>query len=152
MPRHNQSRSLPYSAERMMDLVADVGRYPEFIPWCTAARVRSRDAAADGEVMIADLSVGFRSFRETFTSRVVIRPAPMTIDVEYLDGPFRYLHNRWEFRQDGPDACVIDFAIDFEFRSRILAFAVEAVISEAVQRMIDAFEKRADELYKTQAN
>lgn len=142
MPTHAEKRRLPYSAKQMFDLVADVGRYPEFLPWCRGARVLARD----GAVMRADLVVGFKFFRERFTSEVTLAP-PKTIDVRYLDGPFRYLDNHWAFETNGPSGCVVDFHIDFEFRSRLFQRAMEAVFNEAVRHMVGAFEKRARALY-----
>ncbi len=141
MPTHAEERLLPYSQEQLFDLVADVERYPEFLPWCTACRITKRD----GRVIEADLIIGFKMIRERFTSRVTLS-APGRIDVEYLHGPFRYLNNHWLFRPTG-DGCVIDFYIDFEFRSRILQGLMGPVFNEAVRRMVSAFESRARALY-----
>ena len=153
MPTHAEKRKMPYSAERMYALIADVQAYAEFLPWCEAARVRSRKPLPDGtgEVIEADLVISFKVFRERFGSRVTLRPAtggrPWVIDVEYLDGPFRYLNNHWEFHPDGPDACVVDFFVDFEFRSRTLQAIIGVVFNEAMQRIVRAFERRAEALY-----
>jgi len=141
MPIHSERRRLPYTSEQVFDLVADVERYPEFLPWCTGLRVRRRD----GYVILADMAVGFKMVREKFTSRVTLTPKSR-IDVEYLDGPFKYLRNHWEFASaDG--GCEIDFFIDFEFRSRLLRGIMEPLFNEAVRRMVRAFEKRAEALY-----
>jgi coenzyme Q-binding protein COQ10 len=153
MPTHAEKRKMPYSAERMYALIADVQAYAEFLPWCEAARVRSRKPLPDGsgEVIEADLVISFKVFRERFGSRVTLRPAAdgqsWVIDVEYLDGPFRYLNNHWEFHPDGPEACVVDFFVDFEFRSRTLQAIIGVVFNEAMQRIVRAFERRADALY-----
>lgn len=126
----------------MFDLVADVGRYPEFLPWCSAARIRKRD----GDVFWADLVIGFKVFRERFTSRVeLFRPG--RLDVGYTEGPFRHMHNQWLFRPEDDGGCTIEFDIDFEFRSAILQKAIGVLFHEAVRRMVNAFEARARELY-----
>ena len=142
MPTHAETRHLPYSAKQMFDLVADVGRYPEFLPWCQDARVFEND----GAIMRADLVVGFKLFRERFTSEVALTP-PKTIAVRYLDGPFKRLENHWTFETNGRGGCIVDFYIDFEFHSRFFQGAMEAVFNEAVRRMVGAFEKRAAALY-----
>ena len=141
MPNHAEQRALPYSAEQMFDLVAAVDRYPEFLPWCCGARITSRE----GEVLHADLVIGFKLFRERFASRVELA-RPRRIDVVYTDGPFRHLENRWEF-EDRPGGCLIDFYVDFEFRSVLLQTLIGALFTEAVHRMVRAFEGRARTLY-----
>lgn len=149
MPTHAEKRTLPYAADEMFALIADVARYPEFLPWISAARLRSRRPLPDeeGEVIDADLVVSFKVFREKFGSRVTLRPAARQIDVEYLDGPFRYLRNHWKFEPRGEKACEIDFFVDFEFRSAILQKVIGLVFHEAMQRVVRAFERRAEELY-----
>ncbi|SEA51960.1 type II toxin-antitoxin system RatA family toxin [Rubrimonas cliftonensis] len=152
MPTHAEKRRMPHSAEQMFALIADVERYAEFLPWLEAARVRSRMTQPDGsEVIDADLVVSFKVFRERFASRVTLRPGgegrPWVIDVAYLDGPFRYLDNHWEFTPDGPDACMVDFFVDFEFKSRTLQAIIGVVFNEAMQRIVRAFERRAEALY-----
>ncbi|MSO55038.1 MAG: type II toxin-antitoxin system RatA family toxin [Rhodospirillales bacterium] len=142
MPTHAEKRHLPYTAQQMFELVADVGRYPEFLPWCLDARVIERQ----GPLLRADLVVGFKIFRETFTSEVTLTP-PKTIQVRYLDGPFKRLDNRWTFEPNGQSGCSVDFYIDFEFHSRLFQGAMEAVFGEAAHRMVGAFEKRAEALY-----
>ncbi len=149
MPTHAEKRLVPYSADEMFALIADVARYPEFLPWCSAARVRTRTPLADGkgEVMDADLVVSFKVYREKFGSRVTLHPEARTIDVEYLDGPFRYLRNHWHFLPADGDACEIDFFVDFEFRSAILQKLIGLVFHEAMMRIVRAFERRAEALY-----
>lgn len=153
MPTHAEVRIMPYSAEQMFDLIADVDRYPEFLPWCGAARMRSRKPLPDGtgEVLEADLVISFKVFRERFGSRVTLRPEARTIDVEYLDGPFRYLTNQWIFKPMGPSRCEVDFFVDFEFRSAILQKIIGLVFHEAMQRVVRAFERRAEALYGARA-
>lgn len=147
MPTHAEKRVMPYSAQQMYDLIADVRRYPEFLPWVAACRVRGSRALPDGEVLDADLVVSFKVFREKFGSRVTLMPEQYRIDVEYLEGPFRYLNNHWKFEPLGPDRCEVDFFVDFEFRSAILQRLIGVVFNEAMQRIVRAFERRAEELY-----
>ena len=141
MPTHAEKKILRYSPEQMFDLVADVRRYPEFLPWCVGARVLSRN----DEELIADLTIGFKMFRETFRSRVAL-DRPGHIHVAYENGPFRYLNNHWRFHPV-PQGCEVDFFVDFEFRSRILQMAIGVVFNEAVRLMVRAFERRALVLY-----
>ena len=141
MPRHHEKRNLPYGAEAMYDLVADVARYHEFLPWVSAVRIRS-----DSETeMIADLIVGFKSLREKFTSRVV-KSRPRTIQVDYLDGPLKYLRNEWVF-EPTPTGCTVNFSVDFAFRNRLFEALAGQVFDQALRKMIGAFETRADALY-----
>lgn len=142
MPKHAERRHLPYRADQLFDLVADVERYPEFLPWCTGARIRERK----DNVIVADLLIGFRMVRERFTSRVTLS-RPGRIDVAYSEGPFRYLENHWKFEPQSDGSCVIDFYVDFEFRSRMLQALIGALFGEAVRRMVGAFEGRAKQLY-----
>jgi coenzyme Q-binding protein COQ10 len=141
MPTHAEKRVLPYTPEQLFDLVADVERYPEFLPWCLGARLRSRE----GDVIVADLIIGFKMVRERFTSRVILHPKS-SIDVAYEDGPFRYLNNRWGFNPV-LGGCELDFYVDFEFKSRMLQKIIEMLFNEAVRRMVAAFEGRAEQLY-----
>ena len=141
MPTHAESQIVPYRPEQLFDLVADVGKYPEFLPWCAAARVRHRTATE----LVADITVGFGPFRETFTSRDTLE-RPGRIGVRYERGPFRYLNNNWMFRPH-PEGCEVGFFIDFEFRSRILQATIGMVFNEAVRRMVGAFMKRARDVY-----
>ncbi len=144
MPRHEERRALPYGPDKLFDLVADVDRYPEFLPWCTACRIRQRSE----EVVVADLIIGFKGITERFTSRVKLDRANSRIDVEYERGPFKYLKNRWIF-EEVEGGCVVDFYVDFEFRSRILEGLIGLVFTEAVKKMVSAFETRADDLYSS---
>lgn len=141
MPTHAERRVLPYAPEQMFDLVADVERYPEFLPWCIGAKVRSRSETD----LVADLTIGFGPFRESFTSRVALE-RPHRCLVTYEKGPFRYLNNQWTFTPN-PAGCTIDFFVDFEFRSRLLQSAIGMVFNEAVKRMVNAFLKRARDVY-----
>jgi len=143
MPRHAETRHLPYHPEQLFDLVADVGRYPEFLPWCTAARIRSRTDT----LLVADLVIGFKGISERFTSRVQLDRPGLRIDVDYEKGPFKHLDNHWKFLPDG-EGCVVDFHVDFEFRSRILEALIGVVFTEAVRKMVSAFETRANALYR----
>lgn len=148
MPTHAEKRDMPYSAEQMYALVADVGSYPKFLPWTEAARIRSRKPQPDGsEVVEVDLVISFKVFRESFRSRVTLRPESKQIDVAYLEGPFRYLNNHWQFAPVGENRCVVDFFVDFEFKSRALQMVIGAVFNQAMQRIVLAFERRAAELY-----
>ena len=141
MPTHAERHIVPYRPEQLFDLVADVGKYPQFLPWCTAARVRHSSKAE----LVADLTIGFGPFRESFTSRVTM-DRPPRIRVRYENGPFRYLNNQWTFTPH-PLGCAVDFFVDFEFRSRILQAAIGVVFNEAVRRMVGAFNKRARAVY-----
>ena len=144
MPTHAERRLIAYSPSQLFDLVADVGKYPQFLPWCTGARVRTRTATE----LVADLTIGFGPFRETFTSRVMLE-APDTIRVSYEKGPFRYLNNVWTFTPE-PRGCLVDFFVDFEFRSRLLQNAMGVVFNEGVRLMVSAFIKRARDTYGVQ--
>lgn len=141
MPTHAEKRVLPYAPRQMYDLVADIDRYPEFLPWCIAARITKREAGA----VEADLIIGFKIFRERFTSRALLKP-PGTIDIAYIKGPMRHLANHWRF-EPRDDGCLLDFYIDFEFRSRFMQKAMGVLFNEAVHRMVSAFEERARVLY-----
>ena len=143
MSTHAEKRVLPHRPDQLFDLVADVEKYPEFLPWCVAARVRSRDDC----VLVANLVIGFKGIREGFTSRVTLDRAAMKIQVTYENGPFKYLNNHWKFEDDGAGNCLLDFYVDFEFRSRLLQRVIEVLFNEAVRRMVGAFERRAAELY-----
>ncbi|MDG1067741.1 MAG: type II toxin-antitoxin system RatA family toxin [Sulfitobacter sp.] len=146
MPTHSETRKLPYSAKQMYDLVADVGKYPQFLPWTAAARIKSTTDKGDHTVMDADLIISFKVFRERFTSRVMLWPTPMKIDTEYLDGPFKYMKSNWAFH-DVDGGCEVDFFVDFEFKNAILQKIIGVVFNEAMQRVVKAFEKRAQALY-----
>lgn len=143
MPHHHERRVVPYTADQMFDLVADVERYPQFLPWCTAVRIRSRE----GNVFTADLLAAFGAFREKFTSRVTLHKTGRTITVEYLDGPFKHLKNNWKFEPQADGGCVVDFDIDFAFKSRALEMLISKVFTKAVMKMTAAFDTRAHALY-----
>lgn len=133
----------------MFDLVADVEAYPQFVPLCEKLVVR-RTQERDGQtIMVADMTVAYALFRETFTSKVVLDQANLAIDVEYIDGPFRSLVNNWRFRPLGEKECEVDFKIEWEMRSRAFAMVVGAVFERAFRRFADAFEARADRVYNT---
>jgi coenzyme Q-binding protein COQ10 len=146
MPTHDETRTLPYSAQQMYYLVADIGSYPEFLPWCAAARIRKTTDLGDHEVVEADLVISFKVFRERFGSRVTLWPGEMKIDTEYIDGPFRYMESTWRFA-DVANGCEVQFFVDFEFRNRVLQGVIGVVFNDAMQRIVRAFERRAAELY-----
>ena len=143
MPSHAERRLLPYSADQVYRIVAEVDRYPEFLPWCSAARITKRE----GDTFFADLIISFKVWREKFTSRVTLDPDARTVAVEYVDGPFKYLNNYWRFIPVGDDSCILDFKVDFEFRSRVLQQLIGLLFDEAVRRMVAAFEGRARKLH-----
>ncbi len=142
MPTHAEKRVLPYGQEQLFDLVADVGRYPEFLPWCVAARIRERRP----ELIVADLIIGFKMLRERFTSTVTLA-RPDHIRVVYAEGPLSHLSNHWKFEPHPSGGTLIDFYVDFEFRSKVLQKLIGALFNEAVKRMVGAFETRAGQLY-----
>lgn len=148
MPTHAEKRLLPYTPEQLFDLVAQVERYPEFLPWCLASRIRRRE----GDLLIADLVIGFKMIRERFTSNVKLA-RPGRIDVWYADGPFKHLNNHWQFHPAPPSpelpygGTLIDFYVDFEFRSKLLQSVIGVLFNEATKRMVAAFEARARQLY-----
>ncbi len=148
MPTHAERRVLDYTPAQLYALVAAIDRYPEFLPWCIAARItgRSRDDAGR-EVLLADMVIGFKMFRERFTSRVTLEPDTHTIHVAYVTGPMKHMVNRWHFLPHGEGQCEVDFFVDFEFRSRLLQKTIELLFTEAVKRMVSAFETRARRLY-----
>jgi coenzyme Q-binding protein COQ10 len=146
MPRHSETRRLPYSPEQMFDLVADVARYGEFLPWVSAVRVRSNTPTE----MVADMVVGFKGISERFTSKVG-KERPAKIHVDYLDGPLKYLTNDWAFRPDGQGGTFVDFAVDFAFKSRMFEMLAGQVFDKALRKMIGAFETRAAALYGASA-
>lgn len=146
MPTHSETRTLPYTAQEMYNLVADVAKYPQFLPWCSAARIRSVTPQGDTSVMAAELVISFKVFRERFTSRVVLMPIEKEIDTEYLDGPFKYMKSNWQFR-DVEGGCNVSFFVDFAFRNIVLEKLIGVVFNEAMQRIVRAFEARAEELH-----
>ena len=153
MTTHHEEKLLPHSPQQMFDLVADVARYPDFLPWTAAARIRSRmplvgDADSKAEVMEADLVISFKLFRERFGSRVTLLPARGQILTQYLDGPLRDLKSVWQFApgDQGPASCKVTFDVDFEFRNPILGGVIGLVFGEAMTRVVRAFETRAKAL------
>jgi len=144
MTKHVEKRVMSHTPLHMFELVADVERYPEFLPWCLGTRITKQEA----DVLEADMLIGFRMFRERFGSRVKLDRASMEINVRYTHGPFRYLVNRWRFLPH-ENGCEIDFFVDFEFRSRLLQKVIGILFTEAVHRMVRAFETRADERFGT---
>ena len=142
MPTHAEKRHLPHSPKQMFDLVSDVAQYPEFLPWCVGTHIKSHE----NDEIVADMVIGYKMFRENFTSRVKLS-APDRIDVVYENGPFKYLNNHWIFIAEADDTCTVDFYVDFEFRSKLLQKMIGVVFNEAVKIMVHAFEKRADAVY-----
>ena len=148
MHSFHTTRSVRHSAADMFDLVADVERYPDFVPLCQKLVVRTREQDGEGRpVLVADMSVAYKIIRETFTSRVTLDKPKLEILVEYLDGPFRSLENRWSFRPGGERASEVDFHIVYEFRSRALGLLMGAMFDAAFRRFAEAFERRADTVY-----
>ena len=143
MPRHDEIRHVPFSPDRMFDLVADVESYPLFLPWCIGARIRDRRQ----DIFLADLIIGFKMLREKYTSRVILDRSKYQIQIDYLEGPFKKLDNNWKFIPLGDGSTKIEFHIDFEFKSRILQNIMGKMFGEAVAIMVNAFEKRAHALY-----
>jgi coenzyme Q-binding protein COQ10 len=146
MPRHSEKRILPYTPEQLFELVADVGSYQEFLPWVAATRIRLNSETE----MVADLVVGFKALKETFTSRVH-KTRPAEIEIDYVEGPLKYLHNSWKFRAV-PGGTEVDFCVDFAFRNRLFEALAGQMFDRALRRMIGAFEERAGVLYGTSAS
>ena len=153
MPRFSNKRRVAHRAQQMFDLVADVERYPEFVPLCQSLKVRQRMRKPDGtEVVVADMTVSFKLVKETFTSQVTLDRANMKILVEYLRGPFSTLENRWTFEPKGEEACDVGFSITYGFKSRMLAMLMGSMFDTAFSRFAAAFEKRADQVYGRRAS
>lgn len=148
MLQHIERKTLPYSRQQMFDLVADVGRYSEFAPWCIASRINARESDS---VFYADLVVGYKLFRERFSSKVVLT-APERIEIEYLRGPLKHLKNRWEFIAEADGSCTIDFSVEFEFKNSMLHGIAKVFFHEVIRRMVSAFEARAKQLYGENRN
>ena len=142
MPKHRESRILPYTSQQMFDLVIDVERYPEFLPWCQSCRIISQDS----DFLIADLGIGYKGMSQTFRSRVNFT-SPLEIKVDYLEGRLKYLKNTWNFEDIAPQQCKVDFFIDFSFGRGLLQFAIEAIFEKALSHMIHSFEQRANKVY-----
>jgi coenzyme Q-binding protein COQ10 len=150
MPKFEIRRPVKHSAEKMYALVADVERYPEFLPLCEALAIRTRKERDGKTLLLADMTVGYKAIRETFTTQVLLNPAEQAIDVKYIEGPFKYLDNRWRFEPaaDGSlNACVVHFYIDYEFKSMILGALMGSMFDRAFRLFAEAFEKRADKIY-----
>lgn len=145
MPRHTETRILPYTPEQLFDLVADVGRYQEFLPWVAATRIRENSKDA----MVADLVVGFKALKETFTSKVH-KTRPCEIEIDYVEGPLKFLHNSWKFKAV-PEGTEVDFCVDFAFKNRIFEALAGQMFDRALRRMIGAFEERAAQLYASES-
>lgn len=146
MNAHSETKRLKYTAQQMYDLVADVANYPKFLPWTAAARIRSQTDHGDHVEMLADLVISFKVFRETFGSRVLLWPKDKKIETSYIDGPFKYLESTWRF-EDVEGGCHVHFEVDFEFKNRLLQGAAGMFFNTAMQSVVQAFERRAAELY-----
>lgn len=147
MPQFETTRTVAHSAEDMFALVADIERYPEFVPLCEQLTVRSSKEGEGKELLIADMAVGYKSIRETFTSQILLKPEERAIEVKYIDGPFRYLDNRWRFEPTGPESCKVHFFIDYAFRNRMLGMLMGTMFDRAFRTFAEAFERRADQVY-----
>ncbi|MGQ8633195.1 type II toxin-antitoxin system RatA family toxin [Agrobacterium sp. DKPNP3] len=146
MPKFETHRFVKHSPDRMYDLVADVEKYPQFLPLCEALTVRSRKERDGKELLVADMTVGYKAFRETFTTQVLLNPAERAIDVKYIDGPFRYLDNRWRFEAT-ENGSTVHFFIDYEFKNRLLGAVMGSMFDRAFRMFAEAFEARADKIY-----
>nr|WP_316654197.1 type II toxin-antitoxin system RatA family toxin [uncultured Gellertiella sp.] len=147
MPQFESQRKVPHSARQMFDLVADVERYPEFLPLCEGLAVRSRRERDGKQLLVADMTVGYKAIRETFATQVLLNPEELVIDVQYIDGPFRYLNNKWRFLAEGETASTVSFFIDYEFKSRILGALMGSMFDRAFRMFSEAFETRARKIY-----
>ena len=149
MPQFRTTRRVRHSAGDMFDLVADMERYPEFVPLCRSMRVLRRTQGAEGiETVVADMTVAYKLIRETFTSRVTLDRSNLQILVEYLNGPFSRMENRWDFHPAGERGCEVEFFISYEFKSRVFAMLMGAMFEAAFRRFAEAFERRADKVYR----
>jgi coenzyme Q-binding protein COQ10 len=152
MNSYRTTRRVKHSAAKMFDLVADVERYPEFVPMCESLRIRKRSGEAEGvEIIIVDMTVAYKVIRETFSSRVTLDKPKLAVLVEYLDGPFSHLENRWRFRPENEKSSEVDFFIAYEFRSKMLGLVMGALFDSAFRRFAEAFERRADIIYREKA-
>ena len=143
MKKHHEKRFVDHSPKQMFDLVSNVKKYPDFLPWCLGSRILNND----GNILIADLIIGFQIYREKFRSKVVLNKNKNIIEVFYEDGPFKHLSNKWEFKKFNK-GCEINFYLEFEFKNIFFQTIMEKLFSEAVKRMVEAFEKRAEDVYK----
>ncbi len=146
MPKFEATRQVSHSPDEMFALVADVERYPEFLPLCEALTVQSRRERDGKTLLVASMSVGYKAIRETFITQVLLKPQERAIDVKYIDGPFKYLSNVWEFEAEG-SGCLVRFFIDYEFKSRLLSAVMGTMFDSAFRMFAEAFEKRADSIY-----
>lgn len=147
MPNFQDTTTVPHSAAQMFALVADIERYPEFLPMCEALKIRERRERGEMTLLVADMTVGYKMVRETFTSQVLLKPGESVIDVSYVEGPFRYLDNRWHFVDRADGGSDVKFAIDYEFKSRTLGVLMGAMFDKAFHMFSNAFRKRALEIY-----
>ncbi|WP_254493073.1 type II toxin-antitoxin system RatA family toxin [Bartonella sp. B1099] len=148
MPTFSTHRQVAHSAREMFDLVSDIERYPDFLPMCEALIIRSRKECDEKTLLLADMTVGYKVIRETFTTQVFLQPKKGLIEVNYIDGPFKYLENRWFFHNiENTNACNIEFFIDYEFKSKILGRVMGSMFDIAFRKFTDAFEKRAHQIY-----
>ncbi|MDZ7927982.1 MAG: type II toxin-antitoxin system RatA family toxin [Agrobacterium sp.] len=147
MPKFETHRLVKHSPDRMYDLVADVEKYPQFLPLCEALVIRSRKERDGKTLLVADMTVGYKAIRETFTTQVLLNPAERAIDVKYIDGPFKYLDNRWRFAASEDGGSVIDFFIEYEFKNRLLGAVMGSMFDRAFRMFAEAFETRADKIY-----
>jgi coenzyme Q-binding protein COQ10 len=146
MPKFEATRRVAHTPDEMFALVADIEKYPQFVPLCEALNIRSRKERDGRSVLVADMSVGYKAIRETFTTQVLLKPEDKVIDVKYIDGPFKYLSNIWSF-EPASDGCFVRFFIDYEFKSRLLAAVMGTMFDRAFRMFAEAFEKRADAIY-----
>lgn len=149
MPQFSSTRRVNHSAHDMFALVADVEAYPQFVPLCEALSVRSQRQKQARTLLVADMTVGYKAIRETFTSQVILKPDDSEIEASYVDGPFRYMNNLWRFEPCGPSSCDVHFHIDYEFKNRMLGALMGAMFDRAFRKFSEAFEARADAVYGT---
>lgn len=147
MPKFETRRIVKHAPDRMYALVADIERYPEFVPLCESLSIQSRKERDGKELLIANMSVGYKAIRETFTTQVLLKPDERAIDVKYIEGPFKYLDNRWRFEETSDGGCTVHFFIDYEFKSRILGALMGSMFDRAFRMFTEAFEARADKIY-----
>jgi coenzyme Q-binding protein COQ10 len=148
MPKFETERRVSHSADDMLALIADLERYPDFVPLCQRLIIKARSVEVGRDILVADMTVAYKIIRETFTTRVTLDRAARTVDAQYLNGPFKHLDSRWSFTPEGEGACIVRFAIDYEFKSRALAALMGAVFDTAFRKFAAAFEKRADAVYR----
>ncbi|MEN0040373.1 MAG: type II toxin-antitoxin system RatA family toxin [Pseudomonadota bacterium] len=147
MPQFEKHHPVAHSADDMFDLVADIERYPEFVPLCQELTIRQTREKAGREIQVADMTAGYKKVRESFTCQVVLNRETREIQASYIDGPFKYLDNRWRFEPEGDDRCIVHFSLDYEFKSRALQMLMGSMFDRAFGKFVQAFEERADDLY-----